>query len=208
MTNPSTARPSATRYVRPVVGRCDQTQPMTVEWARYTQGLTDRPSNSMLTGPVTMLAWSIVRDDQPLGGTVTQVALALRDEVADLEEAGIAIIQVDEPALRETLPLRERDRAEYRRPTVNARRPRLWPASRRGIQPSRSPAATTPVPGQQHWLPGGNGIQAVKWHPGGEMASNGGRWDSPSRRPPTGLSFTNPFSWVRRGGLGHERGVP
>lgn len=67
----------------------------------------------MLTGPVTMLAWSFVRDDQPLGDTATQVALALRDEVTDLQEAGIAIIQIDEPALRETLPLRQRDRPQY-----------------------------------------------------------------------------------------------
>ena len=80
---------------------------MTVEWATYTQSLTDRPVKGMLTGPVTMLAWSFVRDDQPRGDTARQVALALRDEVADLEAAGIAVIQVDEPALRETLPLRQ-----------------------------------------------------------------------------------------------------
>lgn len=67
----------------------------------------------MLTGPVTMLAWSFVRDDQPLGDTAAQVALALRDEVCDLEAAGTAVIQVDEPALRETLPLRAADRPEY-----------------------------------------------------------------------------------------------
>jgi 5-methyltetrahydropteroyltriglutamate--homocysteine methyltransferase len=67
----------------------------------------------MLTGPVTMLAWSFVRDDQPQAETAQQVALALRDEVADLEAAGIAVIQVDEPALRETLPLRRNDRADY-----------------------------------------------------------------------------------------------
>ena len=67
----------------------------------------------MLTGPVTMLAWSFVRDDQPRGDTARQVALALRDEVGDLEAAGIRVIQVDEPALRETLPLRKADRADY-----------------------------------------------------------------------------------------------
>lgn len=79
---------------------------MTVGWTTYAQSLTDRPVKGMLTGPVTMLAWSFVRDDQPLGDTARQVALALRDEVDDLESAGISVIQVDEPALRETLPLR------------------------------------------------------------------------------------------------------
>ncbi len=67
----------------------------------------------MLTGPVTILAWSFVRDDQPLGDTADQVALAMRDEMVDLEAAGIPIIQVDEPALRELLPLRTADREEY-----------------------------------------------------------------------------------------------
>ena len=104
-----------TRYVRPpiIVGDVFRPEPMTVRWARYAQSLTDRPLKGMLTGPVTMLAWSFVRDDQPLRDTARQVALALRDEVADLEQAGIAIIQVDEPALRETLPLRRQDRADY-----------------------------------------------------------------------------------------------
>jgi 5-methyltetrahydropteroyltriglutamate--homocysteine methyltransferase len=74
----------------------------------------------MLTGPVTILKWSFVRDDQPLGDTCRQIALALRDEVKDLEEAGIAIIQVDEPALREGLPLRRRDWAEYLRWSVDS----------------------------------------------------------------------------------------
>ena len=104
-----------TRYVRPpiIVGDVARPGPMTVQWATYAQSLTDRPLKGMLTGPVTMLAWSFVRDDQPLRQTATQVALALRDEVTDLEHAGIAVIQVDEPALRETLPLRQQDRAEY-----------------------------------------------------------------------------------------------
>ena len=104
-----------TRYVRPpiIVGDVSRPKPMTVEWATYTQSLTDRPVKGMLTGPVTMLAWSFARDDQPRGDTARQVALALRDEVADLEAAGIAVIQVDEPALRETLPLRQADRADY-----------------------------------------------------------------------------------------------
>ena len=104
-----------TRYVRPpiIAGDVARPDPMTVEWARYAQDLTDRPVKGMLTGPVTMLAWSFVRDDQPEADTATQVALALHDEVLDLQDAGIAIIQVDEPALRETLPLRERDRPDY-----------------------------------------------------------------------------------------------
>ena len=104
-----------TRYVRPpiIVGDVSRPEPMTVRWARYAQSLTDRPLKGMLTGPVTMLAWSFVRDDLPLRETARQVALALRDEVADLEQAGIAVIQVDEPALRETLPLRRQDRADY-----------------------------------------------------------------------------------------------
>jgi 5-methyltetrahydropteroyltriglutamate--homocysteine methyltransferase len=71
-----------------------------VRWSSYTQGLTEKPVKGMLTGPVTILAWSFVRDDQPLGETADQVALALRDEIADLESAGIGVIQVDEPALR------------------------------------------------------------------------------------------------------------
>jgi 5-methyltetrahydropteroyltriglutamate--homocysteine methyltransferase len=86
---------------------------MTVRWAQYAQSLTDQSLKGMLTGPVTMLAWSFVRDDQPLAATARQVALALRDEVADLEQAGIAVIQVDEPALRETLPLRQQDWSGY-----------------------------------------------------------------------------------------------
>ncbi|MFJ7003305.1 5-methyltetrahydropteroyltriglutamate--homocysteine S-methyltransferase [Streptomyces albidoflavus] len=104
-----------TRYVRPPVlaGDISRPAPMTVGWTTYAQSLTDRPVKGMLTGPVTMLAWSFVRDDQPLGETAAQVALALRDEVADLEAAGTSVIQVDEPALRETLPLRAADRPAY-----------------------------------------------------------------------------------------------
>ncbi|WP_328320755.1 5-methyltetrahydropteroyltriglutamate--homocysteine S-methyltransferase [Kribbella sp. NBC_00382] len=104
-----------TRYVRPPVlaGDISRPEPMTVRWWKYAQSQTDRPVKGMLTGPVTMLAWSFVRDDQPLGDTARQVALALRNEVNDLEAAGAAVIQVDEPALRETLPLRQADRAEY-----------------------------------------------------------------------------------------------
>ncbi|MGV9706952.1 5-methyltetrahydropteroyltriglutamate--homocysteine S-methyltransferase [Streptomyces sp. NPDC003483] len=104
-----------TRHVRPPIlaGDVSRPEPMTVRWTTYAQSLTTKPVKGMLTGPVTMLAWSFVRDDQPLGDTARQVALALRDEVEDLEAAGTPVIQVDEPALRETLPLRAADRAAY-----------------------------------------------------------------------------------------------
>ncbi|MBO0513065.1 5-methyltetrahydropteroyltriglutamate--homocysteine S-methyltransferase, partial [Streptomyces beijiangensis] len=104
-----------TRYVRPPIlaGDISRPRPMTVAWTSYAQSLTDRPVKGMLTGPVTMLAWSFVRDDQPLADTARQVALALRDEVGDLEASGAAVIQVDEPALRETLPLRAADQSAY-----------------------------------------------------------------------------------------------
>ncbi|MEV4091135.1 5-methyltetrahydropteroyltriglutamate--homocysteine S-methyltransferase [Streptosporangium saharense] len=104
-----------TRYVRPPIlaGDVSRPRPMTLRWTTYAQSQTERPVKGMLTGPVTMLAWSFVRDDQPQAETARQVALALRDEVADLEAAGTAVIQVDEPALRETLPLRAADRPAY-----------------------------------------------------------------------------------------------
>ncbi|MGW6832429.1 5-methyltetrahydropteroyltriglutamate--homocysteine S-methyltransferase [Streptomyces sp. NPDC054949] len=104
-----------TRYVRPPVlaGDISRPEPMTVRWTTYAQAQTTKPVKGMLTGPVTMLAWSFVRDDQPLGQTARQVGLALRDEVNDLEAAGTSVIQVDEPALRETLPLRTADHADY-----------------------------------------------------------------------------------------------
>ena len=86
---------------------------MTVEWTSYAQSLTDRPVKGMLTGPVTILAWSFPRIDIPLGQSADQIALALYDEVVDLEAAGTAIIQVDEPALRELLPLDADRHAEY-----------------------------------------------------------------------------------------------
>ncbi len=99
------------RYVRPpiIFGDVRRRGPMTVEWFSYAQSLTNRPMKGMLTGPVTMLMWSFVRDDQPPSDTCRQLALAIRDEVADLEKAGARVIQVDEAALREGLPLR-RDR--------------------------------------------------------------------------------------------------
>ncbi|WP_246076860.1 5-methyltetrahydropteroyltriglutamate--homocysteine S-methyltransferase [Amycolatopsis cihanbeyliensis] len=103
------------RCVRPPVlyGDVSRPAPMTVEWAKYAQSLTERPVKGMLTAPVTILAWSFVRDDQPLADTARQVALAIRDEVHDLESAGIRVIQVDEPALRELLPLRAAEHKAY-----------------------------------------------------------------------------------------------
>jgi len=103
------------RCVRPPIlyGDVTRPEPMTVSWATYARDRADQPVKGMLTGPVTMLAWSFVRDDQPRSVTADSVALALRDEVADLEAAGLPIIQVDEPALRETLPLRAADQKEY-----------------------------------------------------------------------------------------------
>ncbi|AYG02306.1 5-methyltetrahydropteroyltriglutamate--homocysteine S-methyltransferase [Gryllotalpicola protaetiae] len=103
------------RCTRPSIlwGDVSRPAPMTVEWSRFAQSLTAKPMKGMLTGPVTILAWSFVRDDQPLGDTANQVALALRDEIADLEGAGIGIVQVDEPALRELLPLKRADQPAY-----------------------------------------------------------------------------------------------
>ena len=103
------------RYVRPPIlyGDIDRPEPMTVRWSRFAQSLTDKPVKGMVTGPVTILQWSFVRDDQPRSVTCKQLALAIRDEVTDLEDAGIGIIQIDEPALREGLPLRHTDRTEY-----------------------------------------------------------------------------------------------
>ncbi|MCA0423301.1 MAG: 5-methyltetrahydropteroyltriglutamate--homocysteine S-methyltransferase [Proteobacteria bacterium] len=103
------------RYVRPPVIHSDvsRPEPMTVAWARFAASLTQRPVKGMLTGPVTMLQWSFVRDDIPRETVCRQIALALRDEVCDLEAAGIGIIQIDEPALREGLPLRKADWPAY-----------------------------------------------------------------------------------------------
>ena len=103
------------RYVKPPVifGDVSRPKPMTVEWSAYAQSLTKRPMKGMLTGPVTILQWSFVRDDQPRSTTCQQIALAIRDEVVDLEKAGIRLIQIDEPALREGLPLRKAEHADY-----------------------------------------------------------------------------------------------
>ncbi len=110
------------RCTRPSILWGDVSRParITVDWSSYTQSLTTRPVKGMLTGPVTILAWSFVRDDQPLGETADQVALALREEIADLESAGIRIIQVDEPALRELLPLKLADQPAYLEWSVRA----------------------------------------------------------------------------------------
>lgn len=112
--------------VDPVWGDVSRPAPITVDWAVFAQSLTSKPVKGMLTGPVTILAWSFVRDDQPLGETADQVALALRDEIADLEAAGIQIIQVDELALRELLPLSA------------ATSPRIW-SGRWGLSRCRPP---------------------------------------------------------------------
>ncbi len=103
------------RCVKPpiIYGDVSRPQAMTVEWSAYSQSLSKRPVKGMLTGPVTLLAWSFVRDDQSHQATALQIALALRDEVIDLEKAGIPIIQIDEPAFRESLPLRRKDRQHY-----------------------------------------------------------------------------------------------
>ncbi|MBS0350832.1 MAG: 5-methyltetrahydropteroyltriglutamate--homocysteine S-methyltransferase [Proteobacteria bacterium] len=103
------------RCVKPpiIFGDVSRPKSMTVEWIQFAQSCTNRPVKGMLTGPVTILSWSFVRDDQPLADTAAQIALALRDEVQDLELAGIHVIQIDEPAFREALPLRKKDWQEY-----------------------------------------------------------------------------------------------
>lgn len=110
------------RYVKPpiIFGDVKRHQPMTLEWISYAQSLTDRPVKGMLTGPMTILCWSFVRDDQPRFETAKQIALALRDEVMDLVHAGIHVIQIDEPAIREGLPLRENFWQDYLHDAVYA----------------------------------------------------------------------------------------
>src|SRR6059036_3094364 len=111
-----------TRYVKPpiIYGDVSRPKPMTVRWSTYAQSRTSKPVKGMLTGPVTILQWSFVRDDQPRAETAKQLALAIRDEVLDLEAAGIRVIQIDEPALREGLPLRRVDWPGYLEWAVNA----------------------------------------------------------------------------------------
>ena len=103
------------RCVKPpvIIGDVSRPEAITVEWAKYAQSLTDKPVKGMLTGPVTILCWSFPREDVSRETIAKQIALALRDEVEDLEKAGIGIIQIDEPALREGLPLRQSDWAAY-----------------------------------------------------------------------------------------------
>jgi 5-methyltetrahydropteroyltriglutamate--homocysteine S-methyltransferase len=103
------------RCVKPpiIYGDVSRPNPMTVYWSSYAQSLTKRPMKGMLTGPVTMFKWSFVRDDVPLSTVAKQIALALNDEVLDLERAGITVIQIDEPAIREALPLKKAQWDEY-----------------------------------------------------------------------------------------------
>jgi 5-methyltetrahydropteroyltriglutamate--homocysteine methyltransferase len=110
------------RCVKPpiIYGDVARSRPMTVAWTVYAQSLTRRPVKGMLTGPVTMLQWSFARDDQPRELTCRQLALAIRDETLDLEAARIQVIQIDEPAIREGLPLRAAERGEYLRWAVDA----------------------------------------------------------------------------------------
>jgi 5-methyltetrahydropteroyltriglutamate--homocysteine methyltransferase len=110
------------RYVKPPIVFGDVSRPhaMTVRWSAFAQSRTRRPVKGMLTGPVTILQWSFVRDDQPRAETARQIALAIREEVADLEAAGIRVIQIDEPALREGMPLRRAEWAQYLDWAVNA----------------------------------------------------------------------------------------
>jgi 5-methyltetrahydropteroyltriglutamate--homocysteine methyltransferase len=104
-----------TRGVKPpiIYGDISRISPMTVEYSSYAQSLTKKPVKGMLTGPVTILQWSFVRDDQPRSQTANEIALAIIDEVRDLEKAGIQVIQIDEPAYREGLPLKNKNKAAY-----------------------------------------------------------------------------------------------
>ncbi|MCO5314772.1 MAG: 5-methyltetrahydropteroyltriglutamate--homocysteine S-methyltransferase [Solirubrobacterales bacterium] len=119
------------RCVKPPIlyGDVSRPEPMTVEWWRKSQAMTEKPMKGMLTGPVTILQWSFVRDDQPRKDTCTQIALAIQDEVLDLEAAGAFAIQVDEAALREGLPLQQRHRDDYVRWAVDCFRLTVAPAA-------------------------------------------------------------------------------
>ena len=144
------------RYVRPPILFGDVSRPnaMTVEWIKYAQSLTDRPVKGMLTGPVTMLMWSFVRDDQPRSETCKQLALAIRDEVSDLEAAGVDIIQVDEPAIREGLPLRSRPLGRVPRlggATASACRPRPCATRPRSRRTCATPSSATSCGRSRRW---------------------------------------------------------
>ncbi|TAK92394.1 MAG: 5-methyltetrahydropteroyltriglutamate--homocysteine S-methyltransferase [Burkholderiaceae bacterium] len=110
------------RCVKPpiIYGDVYRPEAMTVSWTQYAQSLTAKPVKGMLTGPITMLQWAFVRDDQPRADTALQIALAIRDEVCDLEAAGIRVIQIDEPAIREGLPLKRSDWTHYLQWAVRA----------------------------------------------------------------------------------------
>ena len=116
------------RGVKPPViyGDISRKGQMTVDISAYTQSLTNKPVKGMLTGPVTILQWSFVRDDQPRKDTTIQIALAIRDEVLDLEKAGLPVIQIDEPALREGLPIQQRKRTEYLKWAVDCFKLSYW----------------------------------------------------------------------------------
>jgi 5-methyltetrahydropteroyltriglutamate--homocysteine methyltransferase len=120
------------RCVKPPIlyGDVSRPEPMTVRWWQHAQSLTDKPMKAMLTGPVTILQWSFVRDDQPERETCTQIALAIQDEVVDLERAGAAMIQVDEAALREGLPLQRAQQDDYVRWAVDCFRLTVAPAAK------------------------------------------------------------------------------
>lgn len=131
-----------TRCVRPPIlfGDVARPHPMTVEWIGYAQSLTDKPVKGMLTGPVTILAWSFVRDDQPIADTARQVALAIRDETVDLQAAGIRIIQVDEPALRELLPCARKPKPHT---WIGPSAPSAWPPRASPMPPRSTPTCAT-----------------------------------------------------------------
>lgn len=121
-TNNGWVQSYGSRYVKPpiIYGSVSRPKPMTVSWSVYAKDQTRRPMKGMLTGPITMLQWSFVRNDQPRSKTAFEIALALRDEVVDLEKMGISIIQMDEPAIREGLPLRVKEHKLYLKWAVNA----------------------------------------------------------------------------------------
>lgn len=110
------------RCVKPpiIIGDISRPHPITIKWAKYSQSLTKKPVKGMLTGPVTILLWSFPREDIPKNVIANQIALAIKDEVQDLEKAGIGIIQIDEPALREGLPLKKSDWNTYLKWAINA----------------------------------------------------------------------------------------
>lgn len=144
------------RCVKPPVtyGDISRPLPMTVDWIRYAQMHTSKPVKGMLTGPVTMLQWSFVRDNQPRAVTAFQPALAIREEVQDLEKAGTGIIQIDEPAIREGLPLRKENHAAYLQWAVTAfkMQPAVCRTIRRFIRICVTQNSTTLLNTLQRWM--------------------------------------------------------